>query len=338
VQVERLQRQIDELVRALASGQESLESDQARALRQGLSKLEQTLRALTVARLREESDASAEVLRGMAHERERGPAVYQIQVDPGPVKHVGWLGLSFTMAGTVQRTVKNGTHVWHFYDYPVVEAVDPGSPARRAGIEAGDVLLAFDGHDLRTWLPLDEMLRPGNRLPIRLRREQATHTFTVVVGERPSGIPFDPHDELTAPVVVPPAVGWPSTSPLRPPRVPLPPAGPPSPPSAPLSAFVFGGPGRNAPVAGAEMTRLLEDMTEYFGVERGVLVLHVEPGTPAARAGLRAGDVIVRAEDEDLDAVSELRDLIAVATEHDHHSIALEVVRKAKHRKVMLTW
>jgi S1-C subfamily serine protease len=41
---------------------------------------------------------------------------------------------------------------------------------------------------------------------------------------------------------------------------------------------------------------LTEDLTGGFdlGVDRGVLVFEVEPGAPAAGAGLRSGDVIVQ--------------------------------------------
>jgi serine protease Do len=86
------------------------------------------------------------------------------------------------------------------------------------------------------------------------------------------------------------------------------------------------------------MTRLIEDMADYFGVESGVLVLRVEPGTPAARTGLRGGDVIVRADGEDVESVQELRDAIAAATANDRHSVALDVVRKKKSLKLTLSW
>src|SRR6476619_6555932 len=37
-----------------------------------------------------------------------------------------------------------------FFDsYPVVTQVDPNSPAAKAGVKAGDVLLTFNSHDMR---------------------------------------------------------------------------------------------------------------------------------------------------------------------------------------------
>jgi S1-C subfamily serine protease len=43
---------------------------------------------------------------------------------------------------------------------------------------------------------------------------------------------------------------------------------------------------------GASLTTLSPQLAEYFGVKQGLLVASVEPDSSAARAGLRAGDVI----------------------------------------------
>lgn len=64
--------------------------------------------------------------------------------------------------------------------------------------------------------------------------------------------------------------------------------------------------GRSA-IAGAELTRLDPAMESYFGVAEGVLVVRVPEGTPAADAGLRAGDVILRANGTSVTDVEMLR-------------------------------
>jgi membrane-associated protease RseP (regulator of RpoE activity) len=47
-------------------------------------------------------------------------------------------------------------------------------------------------------------------------------------------------------------------------------------------------------IAGAEVSEINPGLAEYFGVAEGLLVLDAREGTPAARAGIQAGDVIVQ--------------------------------------------
>lgn len=60
-------------------------------------------------------------------------------------------------------------------------------------------------------------------------------------------------------------------------------------------------------VAGAELAELNPGLAEYFGVTDGVLVLNARDGTPAARAGLLAGDVIHQVNGVTVGSIPELR-------------------------------
>lgn len=85
--------------------------------------------------------------------------------------------------------------------------------------------------------------------------------------------------------------------------------------------------GRRA-VAGAEFTELGPELAYYFkGAEEGLLVLGVAPGTPAARAGLVPGDVVVRIDDRPVRTVSELRAAFARARDA---ALELEIVRRGE--------
>ena len=70
----------------------------------------------------------------------------------------------------------------------VVTSVDPGSPADRARIRWGDLILRADGHAIRSPRDLDGVLRrssPGTSLQLVIRRGQETLETTIVVGELP---------------------------------------------------------------------------------------------------------------------------------------------------------
>jgi len=67
-------------------------------------------------------------------------------------------------------------------------------------------------------------------------------------------------------------------------------------------------------LAGAEFRELTPDLAEYFdGAEQGLLVLRVIPETPAARIGLKGGDVVVEAGGTRCKDMSTLREAIAGA-------------------------
>jgi C-terminal processing protease CtpA/Prc len=85
-------------------------------------------------------------------------------------------------------------------------------------------------------------------------------------------------------------------------------------------------------LAGAQITDLNEDLAQYFEADHGVLVTLVEDGTPAARAGLRGGDVIVSVDGHD---VSDVGDVRRYAAEADG-PIDLSILRAGERRTIRL--
>lgn len=78
-------------------------------------------------------------------------------------------------------------------------------------------------------------------------------------------------------------------------------------------------------VAGAQLTALNSGLSEYFGVESGVLVTAVLQETPADEAGLRPGDVVVSVEGTTCSTVECFRRALAQAQDWP---ASLRVVRK----------
>lgn len=87
--------------------------------------------------------------------------------------------------------------------------------------------------------------------------------------------------------------------------------------------------GRRA-VGGAEFMRINDALSEYFKVDHGLLAVHVLPETPADRAGLRDGDVVLKAKDHMIDDVSDLRSIVAANPD----GVKLEILRKGRTQSI----
>jgi membrane-associated protease RseP (regulator of RpoE activity) len=90
------------------------------------------------------------------------------------------------------------------------------------------------------------------------------------------------------------------------------------------------------PRLGVELLDVTADLREYFGgkKETGVLVGKVLTGSPAERAGLRAGDLIVAVDGE---AVESSGDLIGIVAEKKAGSLDIDVIRDKKPLKLKAT-
>jgi len=70
-------------------------------------------------------------------------------------------------------------------------AITPGSPAEKAGIQSGDIIVSIDGQTIDTEHPLDMVLSgyaPGQTIHLEVLRGSTTTTIAVTLGTRPSGL------------------------------------------------------------------------------------------------------------------------------------------------------
>jgi S1-C subfamily serine protease len=241
----------------------------------------------------------------------------------------------------------NGTALSiRYLDYPPIVSVDPNSPAERAGIGEGDVLLAFNGEDVRDrFINMTRLLEPQHRISITVRRNGEPMDFSVLVARAPAtqverwteiptllsaGTPddksaraVDPLRFLVKPLARPEAdeggVSLPAGSPID---------------TKPL--FVFRALDGANVVAGAQVLEVRnEDLARALGGPGGILVLDVAPG-PALSSGLRGGDVILAAAGQPVRSIRDLRQRIAERT--DQGAIALEIRRAKRVQQLTLRW
>ena len=93
--------------------------------------------------------------------------------------------------------------------------------------------------------------------------------------------------------------------------------------------------GRRA-AAGAELAEMNQGLSRYFGgLTEGALVIEVAPNTPAARAGLEAGDVILRAGGREVNDPEDVQRALMAAEEGE---VVLQVQRQGRRRELTLEW
>ena len=214
--------------------------------------------------------------------------------------------------------------VIRYCGYPEVVSVEPGSPAQRAGITAGDTVLAYNGKDLMSGtVQLDKLLVPGQKLSVRVRRSGRAHERRVTIGQRPASVALAPSMPGRVFTIVTP-----------PPARPAPPARPLRLPSA--IVYTPGVGSGQAAMAGAQLLAMDDELRESLDLDRGLLVVRVAPGSPAAEAGLRAGDVIRAANKESLVSPATLYRIIQAAA--GERSVQLELQRDRKKKEILLRW
>jgi S1-C subfamily serine protease len=74
------------------------------------------------------------------------------------------------------------------------------------------------------------------------------------------------------------------------------------------------------------------ELGAYFGVDSGVLVVDVSPGTPAAIAGMRPGDVVTRLDRVGVRSVEDFRFGVAQAGD----ALPVTLVRQGQSIQVLL--
>jgi serine protease Do len=196
-----------------------------------------------------------------------------------------------------------------------VRSVEKDSPAEKAGIKEGDVIVRFDGEAVRSASQLARLVGEtpaGRSVPIEVDRAGATQKLTATLAEGGRRTrAFDlamPDWEIEVP------------EPPSPPKAPL----APHPPLAPhawswrsddghdmVFRMLGGGPRK----LGIEYMEIGEQLAGYFKLagESGVLVSSVDAHGPAGKAGMKAGDVILKLDGATIEDGRDLREAVSKA-------------------------
>lgn len=206
-----------------------------------------------------------------------------------------------------------------------ITRVEPGGPAEKGGLKINDVILEYDGRRVESMEQLQRLVResvPGHHIKVEVWRNGAMQTVSVTIESRRETMPEDAYGRGIWSELPPPGVNWPAEA-----------AMPPIPPFM-LEIPPMQGMAQNA-ILGVECEPLGDEqqLAEYFGVKDGLLVKMAAAGSPASRAGVKAGDVIVKVEDTRVGTMRELTGALRIASQKSNYQ--LTVVRNKK--EVQLT-
>ncbi|OGD22744.1 MAG: hypothetical protein A2W03_04105 [Candidatus Aminicenantes bacterium RBG_16_63_16] len=214
----------------------------------------------------------------------------------------------------------------------VVGGVDSDSPAELVKLKEGDIILAIDGKAVPSAAAFVSEIRsrkPGRDIDLKAEREGKTLSLKAKLGEYPEA---EAKRELAA--------RFPRLFP-RTPAVPARPAKRGEAPAAPFESKEFKGfaaprePGawpvwEKRKYVGLYLELLTKELLDFFGVkqESGLLVNRLTKDGPAEKAGIKVGDVIVRADGRQVETVSDLSELIQDKKKGD--KVKLEIIRDKK--------
>lgn len=202
-------------------------------------------------------------------------------------------GSSYLGVGVVDMTSERAKEI-HLNEERGVEVrcVDPDSPAAKAGLKEGDVVLEYNGQRVdggEQFMRLVRETPPSRPVSLMVFRNGANQTLTATIGQRQAGI-LAMDLEGDGPLMAMP--GMPEIPSVRIPDMPR--------------AFTSW----RSPTLGIESESLNPQLAEYFGVKEGVLVRLVTHDSAAEKAGFKAGDVIVKVEGQKVTTPKEISSIL----------------------------
>jgi len=174
-----------------------------------------------------------------------------------------------------------------------IERVEEDSPAYEAGLAEGDVVVEYAGDSVssvRQFQRLVSETPPGREVRLEVWRSGSSAELNATIGERDGNYTWmgGDHPEIHIDEKIIPKF------------------------HSDDHAFFFDGhglhPAGKKPRLGVQVAELTDQMAEFLGISgrEGVLILATLPSTPAAAAGLRAGDVILSINGHEVRSPAEL--------------------------------
>jgi serine protease Do len=250
------------------------------------------------------ADLAAQAQEKAADLGEQEPRVFTSTTDEGS----GWLGVEI---GEVNAEKAKDLKLAEVRGVEVVD-VEPDSPAAKAGLKQQDVITRYDGQAVEGTVQFRRLVREtpaGRSISLTISRNGGAQEISVELGDRSAfyekKMKGKMRDFGNAYVLSDPNFDFHMDAPL-----------------------VSGDLDNRAPSLGISAEDLSGQLGDYFGAPNGagILVREVRSGTAAERAGLKAGDVIVKVNGKPVGLLSELRQQLR--DKSDEKTVSLGILRK----------
>ncbi len=208
----------------------------------------------------------------------------------------------------------------------VITSVDAGTPAAKAGLKEGDVIVEVDGERVRSSSQLGRLVRetpPDRPVKVVATREGKRVEMTVTpTASNVGSYMFElPNPEFREGPLTRSFRPWLYQGPATP----------------DLNWFGFPNPRTRPgmPRLGISVQPLTPQLAEYFGTKDGVLVATVDDGSAAAKAGLRAGDIITAIDGRQVASARDVQSALSGKRSGDQAKV--DIVRDRKPRTMTVT-
>ena len=198
-----------------------------------------------------------------------------------------------------------------------VTMVDQDAPAGKAGLKEHDVILTMNGTNIESGAQLRRMIHetpPGRVVNFGISRDGQPLTIKVQLSDKRKAFAKNSGKEFKFEV------------PALPPVPPMPEF------DMPMSVVVV----HSSMRSGLVVENLSPQLGEFFGAKngKGVLVRSVDKGSRADKAGFRAGDVIVRVNDQ---TVHDTSDFTHALRSRTAGAVNVGIIREKKEQTLTLT-
>jgi serine protease Do len=218
-----------------------------------------------------------------------------------------------------------------------VEKVMDNSPAQAGGLQNGDVIVRFNGEEVTSTRKLTRLISevsPDHQAKVTVFRGGNERDVTVTLAKRPAPKFENGNFEWSTPMPMgemPKMPSMPNLSQL--PKMPETP-GIQIAPDGDGNVFLWRGQGGRQ--IGVSLSPLTKQLGDFFGVAdgNGLLISNVRENSPAAKAGLKAGDVIVEVEGK---SVKGDFDVVRTLNEKKEGDVELTIVRDRSRQTVRVT-